>query len=190
MKPIKLTMKAFGPYAGEETIDFTALGESGLFLITGDTGAGKTTIFDAISYALYGKASGAYRNTAMLHSDYVADTVETKVCLCFSHRGAVYEVERKPSVAHIVTRGSRKGEKDYTTESAELVRMDSADEKSVSGVSAVNERIREILRIDYKQFKQISMIAQGEFGAVLNTNTGERARILQQIFDTESLQQF
>lgn len=190
MKPIKLTMKAFGPYAGEETIDFTALGESGLFLITGDTGAGKTTIFDAISYALYGKASGAYRNTAMLHSDYVADTVETKVCLCFSHRGAVYEVKRKPSVAHIVTRGSRKGEKDYTTESAELVRIDSADEKSVSGVSAVNERIREILRIDYKQFKQISMIAQGEFGAVLNTNTGERARILQQIFDTESLQQF
>ena len=94
MKPVSLTISAFGPYAGEQTIDFERLGSQGLFLITGDTGAGKTTIFDAITFALYGEASGDVRKADMFRSKYAKDDVKTFVRLTFEYANKRYTVEQ------------------------------------------------------------------------------------------------
>lgn len=182
MKPIKLVMRAFGPYAKEETIDFSAFGNQGLFLITGDTGAGKTTIFDAISFALYGETSGSWREKASLRSDFADEGTKTMVELTFTHRGKTYVIERRP--AQLEKKKRREGYKTIP----EYASFSPEGEPPVEGIKAVNEAVIELLRLDYSQFKQISMIAQGEFFQLLNADTATRSRILQKIFMTQGYQ--
>lgn len=180
MKPIKLIISAFGPYAGEmPAIDFEQFEEKGLFLISGDTGAGKTTIFDAICFALYGETSGIYRDTKNLRSEYAKDSVESFVDFYFSHQGKNYHVKRKPSYERPKLRGSG------VTSSMEKAAFYCENEPPVEGISNVNNKIIELLHIDAGQFKQIAMIAQGEFYNLLNAKTETRTEILRKIFRTE-----
>lgn len=180
MKPIKLVMNAFGPYAGCETIDFTKLGEQGLFLVTGDTGAGKTTIFDAICFALYGQTSGTYRNTGSLRSDFAEDDEKTFVEFTFTHRGNTYYIRREPQQLEKKKRG------DGYRSVPEFAVFAEEDGRPIEGAKAVNEAAADLLKLDYAQFKQISMIAQGEFFQLLNADTNTRSRILQKIFMTHA----
>ncbi len=178
MKPISIEMSAFGPYAGVETIEFSRLGENGLFLITGDTGAGKTTIFDAISFALFGQSSGD-KPADTLRSDYADYDTDTYVDFIFTHQGKEYKVHRSP--AYLANKKRGEGQ---TLRAAEAV-LYPADDKPVSGLNQVNKAIYDILRIDYDQFKQISMIAQGEFRQLLEADSDKRGKILQKLFATE-----
>lgn len=180
MKPVKLLISAFGPYADQmPAIDFEQFEEKGLFLISGDTGAGKTMIFDAICFALYGKTSGRFRDTKNLRSEYAKDGVESFVDFYFSHQGHKYHVWRKPSYERKNLR--KKGE--FVTEPEKAV-LYCEGELPVEGCVKVNKKVREILNIDEKQFKQIVMIAQGEFWELLNVNTDRRTEILRTIFMT------
>lgn len=179
MKPIKLKISAFGPYAGEmPEIDFEQFQERGLFLICGDTGAGKTTIFDAISFALFGVTSGSYRDTKNLRSEYADGACESYVEFTFSHQERMYRVYRQPSYERPKQRGSG-----VITEKERAV-LSVENEDPIEGVKQVNEKIRDILCLDEKQFKQIVMIAQGEFRNLLNAKTEERTAILRTIFMT------
>ncbi len=180
MKPIKLVVSAFGPYAGEVSVDFERFGGKGLFLITGETGAGKTTLFDAMCFALYGEASGTYRGTYSLRSDFADPATESFVELSFTHRGHTYMIRRAPAYMRPRLRGSG-----YTksNESAVLKALDGSM-TPVEGVRAVDEAVTDLLQITYDQFKQISMIAQGEFYKMLNASSDERTRILQKVFMT------
>lgn len=179
MKPIKLIMCGFGPYAGEmPAIDFTRFEEKGLFLISGDTGAGKTTIFDAVCFALYGETSGTFRDTKNLRSEYAKETTETYVDFYFTHQGREYHVRRQPAYERKKQRGSGVIQ---INEKAVLYAEDSAP---IEGKKQVNEAIKELLHIDEKQFKQIAMIAQGEFWSLLNAKTDDRTKILRSIFRT------
>lgn len=182
MKPVKLIISAFGPY-GETMpeIDFEPFGERGLFLITGDTGAGKTTIFDAICFALYGETSGSYRDTRNLRSEYAGERVESFVDFYFSHQGREYHVYRQPEYLRAKQRG------EGTTIQKERAVFYGGD-VPVEGTTAVNEAVQELLHINVKQFKQITMIAQGEFRELLNADTKERTDILRTIFMTEGYQ--
>ena len=179
MRPIKLVMSAFGPYAGVETLELDQLGNGGLYLITGDTGAGKTTIFDAISYALYDSASGANRSTGMFRSMYAQPETPTYVELTFEYKGRIYYIKRNPDYE----RPKKSGE-GFTVEKANcLLRYD--DGKEISGKTEVDAAVRDILGIDIDQFRQIVMIAQGDFMKLLTTKTDDRKKILQKIFHTE-----
>ena len=179
MKPIKLIISSIGPYAGlMPEIDFEKFEEKGLFLITGDTGAGKTMIFDAICYALYGETSGSYRNKNYLRSEYADSSQKSFVDFYFSHQGKNYHVYREPAYEREKLRGSGTT---WESENAVLY-IDGA--KSVEKTSKVNEKIYELLKIDCKQFKQIAMIAQGEFWQLLNADTEKRTQILRTIFET------
>lgn len=177
MKPIKLTMCAFGPYAGEETVDFEAFGGSGLFLVTGVTGAGKTTIFDGISYALFGKASGRDRSDDCLRSDFADPSVETYVRLEFEHDGKRYTITRRPTQKRLKKRGE-----------GETVETASADfyigGRSLWKINEVNAAVEELLGLTCDQFRQIVVIAQGEFRRLLLAKSDERMEILGRIFDT------
>lgn len=179
MKPLHLTIQAFGPYAGQAEVAFDAFGTGGLFLITGDTGAGKTTLFDAICYALYGQASGEYREAGGLHSDFAAPDTAPFVELLFLHRGKQYTVRREMEYQRPRKRGS--GEPVLQPATATLTKPGG---KVVTKVKEVDAAITELLGIDYNQFKQISMIAQGEFLKLLNTKSEERSVILRQVFGT------
>ncbi len=178
MKPLKLTMSAFGPYAGTVEVDFTRLGSGGLFLITGDTGAGKTTIFDGISYALFGETSGENRGGDGLRSDFADPSADTFVSLCFEHRGKTYTVTRKPEYS----RPKRRGE-GLTRQPADAELL-LPDEPPVVKTGEVTRRITALLRFNYKQFKQLCMLAQGEFLRLLLAGSDERAEIFRRIFDT------
>lgn len=181
MKPIKLKISAFGPYAGEiPEINFDEFEERGLFLISGDTGAGKTTIFDAICYALYGSASGRYRDTKNLRSEYAAPECESFVDFYFSHQGRNYHVLRRPSYERKKLRGEGTV---YQPETAEFHEEGKAP---VEGLKPVENAVKELLHIDEKQFKQIAMIAQGEFRDLLFAKTEQRTEILRTIFMTEN----
>ena len=160
MRPITLTVSAFGPYAGKMTLDMERLGTSGLYLITGDTGAGKTTIFDAIVFALYGSASGQNREPAMLRSQYAAPDTPTEVELVFSHMGEVYRIRRNPEYERPRLKGS--GTTKQKAE-AELTLPD----RTVNKPREVDAAIRELIGLDRDQFMQISMIAQGDFQKLL-----------------------
>ena len=167
MIPIELELEAFGPYAERTQISFEQFQENGLFLICGDTGSGKTTIFDAIAFALYDTASGETRKMETLHSDYVEAKKCSEVRLLFSHKGKRYQVIRSFN-------GKRKNEAVLEEEKKE----------GLTGRKAVNGRIREILGLDYQQFKQISMIAQGEFLSLLLAKSEVRSEIFRRVFDT------
>ena len=180
MRPVRLTMSAFGPYAEETVVDFSLLGESGLYLITGDTGAGKTTIFDAITFALFGEASGGARDGKTFRSKYALPDVPTKVCLVFSYGNAEYTVERNPEYERKKTRGEG-----TTLERANAI-LTLPDGRVVTKVKEVDEAIRTILGIDRSQFMQIAMIAQGDFRKILLAPTDERIRIFQKLFRTRN----
>ena len=183
MRPLKLTLSAFGPYAGQTTIDFNQLGENGLYLITGTTGAGKTSIFDAIAYALYGKPSGDVRDSSMFRSKYALPTAETYVELEFACNGKIYTVRRSPEYERMRIRGN--GSPVKQTAKASL-RMPERDiDKSIK---EVDQAIRDIIGIDRNQFLQIAMIAQGDFLKLLLAKTEERKAIFRQIFKTQSFE--
>lgn len=175
MRPLKLTMKAFGPYAGKTEIDFRELNQ-GVYLITGDTGAGKTTIFDAIVFALYGEGSGSGRSSEMFHSDYVDKFTDTEVELLFSCRRKEYRVNR--SIHYKKKRGDQ-SVGSITKQAVLYVQGELPVEKE----TAVNAKITEIIGLDEKQFRQIVMLAQGEFRKFLEAKSDVREQILGKLFD-------
>ncbi|MDD6489710.1 MAG: SMC family ATPase [Clostridia bacterium] len=179
MKPNKLTISAFGSYADKTEINFTKFGGKGLYLITGDTGAGKTTIFDAICYALYGEASGNDRTSSMLRSKYARDDVKTYVRLEFTANGKTYTVERGPSYERPSKRGGG------TTKQQKYSELTYHELPPRTETGNIDKSIERIVGIDAKKFKQIAMIAQGDFRKVLSATTTERADILCNIFKTE-----
>ena len=185
MRPQRLTVSAFGPYAGETTIDFESLGAQGLYLITGDTGAGKTSIFDAITFALYGEASGEVRDPQMLRSKYAKPEIKTYVELIFSYQGKQYRVKRNPEYQRPKGRG--KGLTLQRAE-AELEYLSEKDRLPVSRAKDVTKAVTEVLGLDYRQFTQIVMIAQGDFQKLLLADTATRKEIFRRIFHTERFQ--
>lgn len=182
MKPIKLVVSAFGPYVDKIEIDFTLLGEKGLYLITGDTGAGKTTIFDAITFALYGEASGENRKSDMLRSKYATGDTQTYVELTFSYKGKVYFVKRNPEYDRPTKRG------DGVTKENKNAELTYPDGRVISKWKEVNDAIIEIMGIDRSQFTQIAMIAQGDFLKLLLAKSTDRQEIFRNIFQTDNYQ--
>lgn len=180
MRPLELTMSAFGPYAEKTVIDFTKLGDRGLYLITGDTGAGKTTIFDAITYALYGEPSGTSRQSSMFRSKYAAEDTPTYVELKFRYADKTYVIRRSPEYIRPKIHGS--GLTKHTPE-AELQYPDGR--MPVTRIPDVNRAIVELIGLDRTQFSQIAMIAQGDFLKLLLAKTEDRSRIFRDIFHTE-----
>ena len=179
MRPVKLVISAFGPYADRmPDIEFDKFSENSLFLISGDTGAGKTIIFDAICYALFGTVSGMYRGVKTLRSEYADEKTESFVDFYFSHIGKEYHILRKPGYERINRNGRM-------TEEPERVIFYYPDGRTEEGKSKVNALVRNLLKIDAKQFMQIVMIAQGEFLSLLNANTERRTEILRTIFRTD-----
>lgn len=184
MRPLKLTLSAFGSYAGVQELDFTRLGDNGLYLICGDTGAGKTTIFDAITYALYDAPSGggegkadALRSTKMLRSMYADPSTPTYVILTFLHQGLEYTVRRSPAYLRPKQRGAGLVEE---KPAAELHQPDG----TVVADRSVNGRLVSLLGLNREQFKQVSMIAQGEFRELLKADTDKRITLFRDLFST------
>lgn len=182
MKPCKLKMWAFGPYSEEVEIDFSKLGENGVYLITGDTGAGKTTIFDAITFALYGETSGANREPSMMRSKYADNETPTRVSLTFEYGDKIYTVTRNPEYMRNSKRGTGMTKE---VSGAELIFPDG---RIVTKTREVTSEIEKIIGIDKNQFCQISMIAQGEFLKLLLATTDERTTIFQKLFKTQLFQ--
>ena len=178
MRPIRLRMSAFGPYAGNTILEMDKLGTNGLYLITGDTGAGKTTIFDAIVYALYGETSGEYKESDMLRSKYAASETPTEVELTFLYAGKEYTVRRNPKY----DRPKKAGE-GMTSQNADAS-LTYPDGRVVTKTKEVTEAVKEIIGIDRNQFMQIAMIAQGEFQKLLVADTSVRIALFRQIFKT------
>ena len=177
MKPLKLEMCAFGPYADRVEIDFTKFGEGGIFLVSGETGAGKTTVFDAISFALYGKVSGGTRGEDCLRSHFALPEVRSYVDLTFEHDGKIYRIRRTPKQLRPKKRGEGEFIEDAPT--VEFIAPDRVYDKR-----GADEAIEALLGIDHTQFKQIVMIAQGEFLDLVTADSNKRVEIFQRIFDT------
>ena len=180
MKPIELVMQGFGPFGGTERVDFSRF--HGLFLISGDTGAGKTTVFDGISYALFGETSGSARQIDSVRSHYAGEQDPTRVSLTFSQQAKVYRIERSPAYER-----PKKSGQGMTKESPKVI-LTMPDGTVLSGNNTVTPEIERLLGVDYKQFKQIAMIAQGEFRQLLLVGTEERGTILRKVFHTERCQ--
>lgn len=182
MKPLSLTMSAFGSYANKTTIDFTGQ-QRGIFLITGDTGAGKTTIFDAITYALYNQTSGGERNGNMMRSQYASSDVETYVELVFSYRDEVYTIKRSPDYVVTKTLKNGKVKEQKMASKVELFLPDGSmyPEKKTQ----TDAKIVEILGLTVEQFTQIVMIAQGDFLKLLYTKSDQRKLIFSKLFKTD-----
>lgn len=183
MKPLYLTISAFGPFAEKTEISFEKLGEQGLFLISGDTGAGKTTLFDGICFALFGEVSGSNRGIDSIRSDFALPGTKTYVDFLFSHGGKNYRVVRNPAYQRPKLRGEG-----MTTETAEasLYREEGGEKETiVTGFTPVKNEIEKLLGVDAKQFKQICMIAQGEFLKLLYADSGERGGIFRKVFHTD-----
>ena len=178
MRPLKLTISAFGPYAGTTVIDFTKLGKKGLFLVTGDTGAGKTTIFDAITYALYGESSGQSRDSNMFRSLYADQNTETSVTLEFEYCGKQYVVTRKPKQFRLKKNGSG------LTECGPIVELQIENNSPLTQIKEVNKKLEDIIGLNFAQYSQVAMIAQGEFRKLLLADTKERGAIFRKLFHT------
>lgn len=176
MMPKLLTISAFGPYPSKATIDFTTFNESGVFLITGKTGSGKTMIFDAIAFALFGQSSGGTRDGQSMRCINAKDDDKTFVELTFILHNQEYTINRSPAY-------KKEKNKTATTSNATLTMPDN---KIISGTNPVNDKIKEILKIDYNQFKQISMIAQGDFTKLLLSTSKEREEVLRNLFNTQN----
>lgn len=179
MRPLKLTLSAFGPYAGKTDFDFDKLGTGGLYLITGDTGAGKTTIFDAITYALYGDPSGNNREVSMFRSKYADLETPTFVKLTFKYKDNEYTVKRNPEYERASQRGSG------VTKQTAGVELTLPDGKVLTKTKEVDTAIKNIMGIDKNQFCQIAMIAQGDFLKLLLAPTKDRIEIFRHIFKTK-----
>lgn len=178
MKPVLLVMNAFGPYAGRTEVPFSELGPDGIFLICGDTGAGKTTIFDAITFALYGEASGSTRTVDSLRSNFAAPDAKPSVELTFTHVGKRYKIVRSPRYQH----PKRGGGVATTAADADLTLPDGS---VVSGATGVTHAVTDLLGTDCRQFRQTSMIAQGEFLKLLLADSAERSEIFRRVFSTD-----
>ncbi len=176
MRPLHLTMTAFGSYAGETSVDFERM-TGGLYLIVGRTGAGKTTIFDAISFALFGKPSGSERTADMLHSDFVSKSVDTVARLTFLHQGRRYTVER---TIHFM---KKRGTADEYGDGRVDARMWQEDGEPLTGASRVTARCEELLGLNAEQFRRIVMLAQGEFREFLRSDSNRKNEILGRLFD-------
>ena len=185
MKPIKLKMSAFGPYADVETVNFSAFDGKGLFLITGTTGAGKTTIFDAICFALFGETSGSSRNGEMLRSNFAKPLTRTYVELDFEHRGKKYRIIRNTSNEVAKKRGT--GSK-IEGASAELTGDDITTPLTKTG--EVNNKISEIIGLKCDEYRQIAMLAQGEFKKFIESGSEKRSEIFRKIFHTDIYKEF
>ena len=184
MRPLELTMSAFGPYAGQVHLDLSKLGTQGLYVITGDTGAGKTTLFDAITFALYGEASGAQRDASMLRSRYADPETPTQVTLKFSYGDQIYQVTRNPEYER-----AKKSGIGTTTEKA-AASLELPDGSQIIKRAEVDEKLREIIGLSRQQFAQIAMIAQGDFLKLLLADTRARQQIFRDIFKTGYYQVF
>ena len=178
MRPLNLTIAGFGPYAGVQKLDFENLGTSGLYLITGDTGAGKTTIFDAITFALFGEASGENREPGMLRSKYAKAEDPTYVELTFAYGGKQYHVRRNPEYERAKTRGTG------TTKQSADAQLTYPDGHVVTKLKDVDKAIREIIGLTREQFSQVAMISQGDFRKLLQADTKDRQKIFRDIFGT------
>ena len=178
MRPLKLTIAGFGPYAGTQELDFELLGSSGLYLITGDTGAGKTTIFDAITFALFGEASGENRSADMLRSKYAKPEDPTFVELVFLYNGETYTVRRNPEYDRAKTRGTG------TTPQPAEAKIICPDGQVITRLKDVDRAIRDIIGLTREQFAQVAMISQGDFRKLLQAETKERQKIFRDIFGT------
>jgi len=185
VKPLKLTINAFGPYAGKVEVDFDDFGGKGLFLITGDTGAGKTTIFDAVTYALFGSLNGD-RADKDVRSQFADPSVATSVVLDFEHDGKKYRIERKPAQKVKKLRGT--GERDAPAECS-MISLDGGS-RTATKKGEVDAWVKEVLGIDVKQWGQVAMLAQGEFRKILTANSAERQKVLRAIFRTEPIDSF
>ncbi len=178
MRPIKLTISAFGPYSEKTVFDMSKFGNKGIYLISGDTGSGKTTIFDAICYALYGVASGEVRDASMFRSKYASLDVDTYVELLFDYGGEEYLVKRNPEYERVKKRGEG-----FTKENANA-ELTLPDGSIITKTKSVNDKIYEVLGVDREQFSQIAMISQGEFLKLIISDTKDREKIFREIFKT------
>lgn len=186
MKPITLVMSAFGSYGGVETIDFQKT-DTGLFLITGDTGAGKSTIFDAIMFALYDTMSGKERKGNMMRSEYAKEDAETFVEYTFAYgrNGEQYTVKRYPTYERRAKRKNKEGKYGITKQAGKVQLILPNGEEYLGKAAQINEKIQEIIGLTAEQFQKIAMIAQGEFQELIMDKTGNRKAIFQQLFSTE-----
>lgn len=182
MRPLKLIVSGFGPYAEKTELDLSKLGSNGLFLITGDTGAGKTTLFDAICFALYGKSSGGDRKAGMLRSKYASEDTPTEVSLEFSYQGKMYKVCRSIAAADSSDQPDDDTRSSISANTkAQLILPDG---RILTKVTDINNKIVDILGINDKQFSQVAMIAQGNFLQLLHSTTSEKMLIFRGLFDT------
>ena len=180
MRPLELIISAFGPYAEKTVLDLSRLGESGLYLITGDTGAGKTTLFDAVSFALYGEPSGEIRKSSMLRSLYASPDTDTYVEMTFAYKNDVYHVVRNPEYM----RPKKKGE-GFTAQKADAT-LTFPDGRLITGSPQVTDALVELIGVNRAQFTQIALIAQGEFLKLLVASTSDRQQVFRKIFQTKN----
>jgi len=180
MKIKTLELEAFGPYLDKQVLDFSSLNEAELFLVTGDTGAGKTTIFDAISFALYGVPSGNTRLIAQFRNQKADANVETYVKLTFVVRGKEYIITRYPNYL-------REG---YKTETRHRVYLEGVADYALEGVNEVALKVKEIIGVDANEFRQVAMIAQGQFTKLIQASSREREAILRELFSTHAYASF
>lgn len=185
MRPIRLELNAFGPYPKQEIVDFSTFPSSGLFLVSGDTGAGKTSLFDAMMYALYGSVSGDVREVHMIRSKYALPSEKTYVKFTFESHGKIYTIYRSPEYER-----PRVHKEGLTKQRAEVELIFPDGQLPLTKINQVNEEIVNILGLDRNQFKQISMIAQGDFLKLLLAKTDERSKILQDLFKTQAYGRF
>lgn len=181
MRPIKLILSAFGPYASKIELDLAKLGENGVYLITGDTGAGKTTIFDAITFTLFGKPSGDIRDVKTLRSEYAKEEIETYVELDFLYHGEEYHIYRRPEYSY--THVQKNGEIKQRSKSADAYLILPNGERIVKPTE-VTKQVEQLLGMKRDQFRQIAMIAQGSFLEILNADTKERGKLFEKVFMT------